>query len=171
MTFYDFEFCVPIVRHMTHTVVMLPERLFASLPFEQFPRLRVEGEIAEIPFEGAWQPTANGERYLMVPKRVLSEAGVGLGSMVDMRFRIGNQDAVDVPDALLVALENDDDALQKWETLTSGAKRSFAYRVNCAKTLPTIAKRVEEVIGMVCRGEFYNKNGNAAKTRTDKTDD
>jgi hypothetical protein len=167
MSYYHFECSVQIVRHNSFTVLFLPDAIARQLPFDRHPRLRVEGEIAEVPFEGAWQPASDSAHYLMVPKRVMAEAGVGPGSQVEMRFRIGDQDAVNIPDALQAALENDAVASLEWDKLTAGRKRSFSYRVSSAKTYTTIAKRLDEVIGMIVRGEFYAKGGKdsgAAKT-------
>lgn len=166
MPYFDFEFAGQIVRNAFYTVVLLPEEIARKLPFARFPRLRVEGELADMPFEGAWQPNGDGTRYLIVPKRILLEADVRLGSVVEVRFRIGDQDAVDMPVALKDALSSDEKALAEWEKLTSGRKRSFAYRVGNAKSPVTIAARVEEVVSMIRNREFYSKGGARTKSKS-----
>lgn len=166
MSYFDHAFSGPIVRNAFYTVVILPDNITESLPFDRYPRLRVEGEIADLPFEGAWQPNGDGTCYLIVPKRIMVDADLRLGSIVEVRFSIGDQNAVDIPTALEKALSSDEKALAEWGKLTSGRKRSFAYRVASAKSAGTIAARVEEVIGMVRNSEFYGKGGSKQKSKT-----
>ncbi|MEM6869113.1 MAG: YdeI/OmpD-associated family protein, partial [Cyanobacteria bacterium P01_C01_bin.121] len=63
-----------------------------------------------------------------------------------VRFRIADQDAVDVPEALQHALEQDEYAKAVWEKLTPGKRRGFAYRVSSAKTKQTQTRRALEVL-------------------------
>ena len=171
MAFFTHEFEAEIVRHrigsgarpVHYTVVYLPAELEAGLPFDAHPRLRVTGEIADVPVEGAWQPAGDGRRYLMVPKRVFAAAGVAVGDQVDVRFKIADQNAVEVPDALERVLSTDPELRAKWDALTAGKKRAFAHRVDSAKTEKTIAKRVEEVTGMLRQGLSYGKGGSVKK--------
>lgn len=171
MSFFTHEFEAEIVRHpigngprvVHYTVVYLPPELATDLPFKSHPRLRVTGEIADVPVEGAWQPAGDGRRYLMVPKGVFETAGVAVGDMVDVRFKVGDQNAVDVPDALHRALGADRDLADKWKALTPGAQRAFAYRVASAKTEKTIMKRVDEVAHMIREGLAYGKGGSTRK--------
>mgnify|MGYP001766017924 CR=1 FL=1 len=53
-------------RKVWYNVLLLPAAWESVLPFESFPRLRVKGEIADLPFEGAWIPTGDGRRYVIV---------------------------------------------------------------------------------------------------------
>jgi len=148
---YDFEgridrFGVGRERKVWYTVLFLPDGLATALPFGRFPRLRVEGEIADVPVAGAWMPTGDGRRYFIVSPRVLKDAGVGLGDLVEMRFGIADQDAVDVPAALADALVRDEGARAAWDALTPGRRRGLAHRVHGARTPETRARRVAEVI-------------------------
>jgi len=148
-------------RKVTYTVVMLPDDIAAKLPLDIHARLRVDGEIADVPFNGAWQPAGNGAHYLMAPKDVLSQAGVSVGDIVEVRFRVADQDAVDTPAALEAALFLDPDLRGRWEKLTPGQRRGFAYRVRSAKKPATVDKRVAEVVHMVRNGLTYGRGGKA----------
>ncbi|MEM9161646.1 MAG: YdeI/OmpD-associated family protein [Cyanobacteria bacterium P01_F01_bin.4] len=130
---------------MGYTVVYLPESLRAELPFDQYPRLRVDAEVAEYPIDGAFQP-GQGKYYLILSKRLLKQAGLALGDTVNVNFRIADQDAVDVPDELRIALQSNQTAQDGWDALTPGKRRGLAHRVSSARTAATRKKRVAEVI-------------------------
>ncbi|MEM8981122.1 MAG: YdeI/OmpD-associated family protein [Pseudomonadota bacterium] len=72
--------------------------------------------------------------------------GVALGDEVEVRFAVADQDAVNVPNALAEALETHGDLAEVWDSWTPGKRRGWAHRVASAKTAPTIAKRVDEVL-------------------------
>lgn len=167
MSFFPYSFETVITklaigngaRTVTYTVVLLPDEIRSDLPLQSHPRLRVDGEIANHPFNGAWQPAGGGAYYLMVPKDILREASLTIGSPVDVRFKIADQSHVDLPDALAGALEADPQLMRLWAALTPGKQRGFAYRVASAKTDATIHKRVDEVAHMVREGLSYGKGG------------
>lgn len=146
---FPFAFEARVEAHdfgrFAYTVVYLPEAMRAALPFDRHPRLRVEGEIADHPFEGAWQP-GQGRMFLMVPKAIQQEAGIGLGDEVEVRFRVADQDAVDVPVELRLGLAEDDAAEAAWRASTAGKRRGMAYHVASAKRATTRARRVAEVL-------------------------
>lgn len=148
---YAFEdaidrFGVGRTRKVWYSVLFLPPAIESTLPFARYPRLRVDGEIGDVPVTGAWMPTGDGRRYFIVAPRVFRDASVGVGSIVEMRFRIADQDAVDMPDALTVALSRDAAAAAGWAKLTPGKQRGFTHVIHGAKTVPTRARRVAEVI-------------------------
>ncbi|MEM9279857.1 MAG: YdeI/OmpD-associated family protein [Pseudomonadota bacterium] len=170
MSFFDFEFEGVISRHtihpksgsgrsVTYTVLYLPDHFVDCLPFVKFPRLRIDGEVSDLPVNGAWQPAGNRIYYFMIPKRVLKGADLTPGDITTMRFSIADQDAVDLPAVLSNHLNSDEALLEKWNELTPGKQRAFAYRVSTAKTAKTIMKRVEEVVQMVREGLSYGKGG------------
>ncbi len=49
--------------------------------------------------------------------------------------------AIDVCDEFLIALEQDPDAMERWEELTPGKQRSLAHHVSSAKREETRIKR------------------------------
>lgn len=167
MAFYTFNFEAVMVRHLigkgerklAYSVVLLPDGLRPELPFEEHPRLRVEGELNGHPFNGAWQPAGNGRYFLMVPKPIIKADGLSVGDDIELRFNIADQNEVAVPPALLAALRGQPDLLERWNQLTAGKQRGFAHRVASAKAASTIAKRVDEVVHMVREGLSYGKGG------------
>ncbi|MEM6599727.1 MAG: YdeI/OmpD-associated family protein [Cyanobacteria bacterium P01_C01_bin.69] len=156
MTDFPYIFDSPIVSHdwgkFSYSVVFAPEDVQAELPFDQFPRLRVEADVGNTPFSGAFQPV-NGRYYLLLSKRFLKLAGLELGDWVTVRLRIADQDAVNVPPALQRALEEDGHAKAMWEKLTPGKRRGLAYQVASAKTAPTQTRRAAKIIEKILLGE------------------
>lgn len=148
---YAFEgqidrFGVGKTRKVWYTVVFLPADIAAELPFAQYPRLRIDGEIADLPVAGAWMPTGDGRRYFIVAPRILRGAAVGAGDLVEMRFGIADQTAMDMPDALVRALSRNDAAAEAWNRLTPGKRRGMTHRVHAARTEPTRERRAAEII-------------------------
>ncbi|MEO1491517.1 MAG: YdeI/OmpD-associated family protein [Pseudomonadota bacterium] len=147
-----------IVRHdvgstrYAYTVVFVADEVAAGLPLAERPRLRVEGEIGDVPFEASLTPV-RGRWYILLSKTMLKSIGAAVGDTIPVRFTIADQDAVAVPDALRAALAEDDGARALWEAATPGKQRGLAYRVASAKTDPTRAKRIAEVFGIL-RGEL-----------------
>lgn len=160
MDYFDFEFSGQIERFnvgqtrvVAHKVLILPKNIARQLPFAKFPRLRVEGEIAEIPIRNAWIPTGDGRWYVIVSPEVLHDADVDVGSTVEMRFKIDDQDWVDVPAALEERLGKDHLATEIWAGLSAGKKRGYAHHVATAKTDTTQQKRVAEALGAIKAGQ------------------
>lgn len=141
-------------RVIWYTVLFLPPSLERKLPFQQFPRLRVEGEIADLPVEGAWMPTGDDRRYFIVAPRILKGAELGVGDIAEMRFAIADQNAVDVPPELREALAKDGAAQDAWDGLTAGKKRGLTHKVYAAKGADTRARRVSDVVTALTNGEI-----------------
>lgn len=135
-----------------YEVVWLTEDLATALPLDDYPRLRVAGEIAGMDFNGACMPSG-GRHYLMVPKAIRVKQGLGLGDVITLRFGVDDQDRVDVPPELADGLAEHEEVAEMWAALTPGKQRGFAHRVASAKTAPTRAKRVDEVIGHILDGK------------------
>lgn len=147
------RFGVGKTRKVWYTVLFLPPDLESELPFAIYPRLRVEGEIADLPVEGAWMPTGDGRRYFIVAPRVLKGATVGVGDMVEMRFGIADQTAVDVPADLAAALARCPKAQGAWLALTPGKQRGLTHRIHGAKALATRRRRTDAVIAILTGAE------------------
>lgn len=155
VTWFPHHFEGRVVHHdlgtYQYTVVFLPPDIAAELSFDATPRLRFTGEFNDLPFSGAWQPV-RGAWYVMLSKPLLREAGVGVGDLVQVRFRIEDPEAVDVPVALTQAIGEDEKASAAWASLSAGKQWAFAYRVAGAKSAPTSDRRISEVIAAF-RGE------------------
>ena len=143
------EFEAPIEYHdfgrMGYAVVYMPEDIQVKMPFDQYPRLRVDAEVAEFPIDGAFQP-GQGKYYLILSKRLLKRAGLTLGDIVNVNFRVADQNAVNLPNELDIALQGNPAAKTQWDTLTPGKQRGLAHRVSSARTTATKEKRVAEVL-------------------------
>ncbi|MEL7352054.1 MAG: YdeI/OmpD-associated family protein [Cyanobacteria bacterium P01_A01_bin.116] len=156
MSDFPFVFDSPLVQHdvgtYAYTVVFLPAEMTEELPFQDYPRLRIRGEVGGAPFSGAFQPV-RGRWYLLLSKQFRRKAKLEVGDWVSVRFQIEDQNAVDVPDELRLALAENKYAMDTWETLSAGKRRGLAYRVATAKTAPTRQRRVASVIEMLVLGE------------------
>ena len=108
--YYPNAFEAAIVHHNVgsyrYTVVFLDDSLVPQLPLDRYPRLRVSGEVGEVPFEGAFQPV-RGRWYVMLNKQLMSDGGFAIGDIVEVRFRVEDQEAVDVPAELTERLARD----------------------------------------------------------------
>ena len=152
--FFDYEFDSTVAYHdvgsdrYRYTVVYLPAELIAALPLDDHPRLRISGEVNDHPFEASLTPV-RGDWYILFSKKTLTAIDVWVGDDVSVRFSIADQDAVDVPDALQMALESDARMRTLWDALTPGKRRALAHRVSSAKTPTTQAKRIAEVFDII----------------------
>lgn len=138
-------------RKIWYNVLFLPPELRARLPFETYPRLRIEGEIADVPVANAFIPAGDGRNYVIIAPQVLRDTGLKLGDTAEMRFRIADQHHVDVPAVLQAALDRDADAASAWDCLTPGRKRMAVQHVLSAKSAPTRQRRLEEAVDAVIR--------------------
>lgn len=150
---------------LTYKVLFMPPHFEDDLPFDVYPRLRVEGEIADVPVRGAWMPVGDGRRYFIVSPEIKKQAGLDVGDLVEMRFRIDDQDHVDIPQSLERALSNDDVTNARWDELTAGKKRMFTFHVASAKTEPTAARRVAEAMEAIRRGITLRDLQNERKSK------
>lgn len=131
-----------------YTVVYLDPGLVAELPLRESPRLRIEADVSGVTFKGAWQP-AGGRWYLMLPKVPIRQAGLGIGSVVEVAFRVLPQDDVEIPPELMAALQADAQARQAWSALTAGQQRGLAHLVASAQRAPTRQARVDRVTAIL----------------------
>lgn len=149
MDFFPYGFETRIAHYdlgtYRYTVVWLDDDIAAELPFGDHSRLRITGEVADVPIEGAWQPS-RGRWFLMLSKPLLKATGKGVGDEVDVRFRLAPPDDLTLPEALQRALDADPEARAAFELQTLGKQRALAHRVGSAKGPGTIAKRVTEIL-------------------------
>ncbi len=148
---FETAVCIHPVGTYNYTVVFLDERLLSELPLKTNPRLRIEADISGVPVKGAWQP-ARGKWYLMLPKAPLKLAGISLGDVVEVAFKVLPQDDVDIPKELLELLAGDKHAKKSWDLLTAGKQRSLAYPIAAAKRAQTVTERLAYV-SQVLHGE------------------
>jgi hypothetical protein len=152
MPYFSHHFDAVIERHPVgaydYTVVFLPAEIAAELPFAESSRLRMEADVSGLQVKAAWQP-ASGRWYVMLPKGPLKEAGLAVGSHVEVSFRLVPQDHVDVPPELVDRLASEPTMQAAWQALTAGKQRAFAHMVGGAKMASTRAARVDAVQAML----------------------
>jgi Bacteriocin-protection, YdeI or OmpD-Associated/Domain of unknown function (DUF1905) len=148
MPYFDHHFEARIAKHPVgashYTVVYLDPAIAPSLPFAEHARLRIEADVAGIPLKGAWQP-ARGRWYLMLPKPALKAAGLRIGSVVEVAFKVIAQDDVDVPPELAALLSAKVRVRKAWDGLSAGKQRGLSHMVASAKRAETRAARVAQV--------------------------
>lgn len=156
MALFTHEFEAPLSSHgvgksrvIWYWVLFMPMQLAAELPLSKYPRLRVRGEIVDIPVSGAWMPTGDGRHYFIVSPAVRKGTRAGLGDMLDMRFIVDDQDRVDVPPALEDVLTTEPELLAVWQGLTPGKRRGLAHLVAQAKSSATVQRRVKDVMAVL----------------------
>jgi hypothetical protein len=140
-------------RKVWYTVLFLPQDIATGLPFDQHPQLRIVGEIADVPVKNAFISAGDGRYYVIVSPEVLKAAEVKRGDLVEMRFRVADQAAVDVPDVLTHALKRNRAAKTAWDALTVARRRGLAHHIVSAKTESTQARRVAAVIAAITDAE------------------
>lgn len=174
MTYFSHAFIGPISRFdvgrariVRYKVLFLPSSLQEELPFHEFPRLRVEGEIEGVPVRGAWMPAGDGRRYFIVSPAIKAATGLDIGADVEMRFRVDDQDSVDVPNSLERALDRDSSVQALWNTLSPGKRRMFAAHVASARSPETERRRVDEALHAIAAGlsirDYQRLNRNPQK--------
>lgn len=155
MPFYPHRFEAEIVHHdvgtYRYTVVFLDPALHGALPTGKARPVRVDGEVSEVGFEGAFQPVS-GRWYLMLSKKLLREGEMKLGDTVEVRFRLVDPDTVDVPLELQQALRSRAALRKAWQALTPGQQRGFCHHLTSAKRPATRQKRLAEILDAVEAG-------------------
>jgi len=150
MSFFTYEFIGEIDRHdygrMIYHIIFVPADIASGLPLKQYPRLRVSAEVNDFPLDGAFVPYGDGRWYLLINKRILKSLGLHFGDPVSVRFAIADQDAVDIPEVLQIALTDNEDFAERWAALTPGKQRGYAYRIGTAKRPETQEKRIIELM-------------------------
>lgn len=134
---------------MVYHIVYLPSDLQQALSFGPAGRLRVEVEIGEYGWKGAFTPAGDGRHYLLVNKTCLKSNRLKFGSPVEVSFRIDDPDRVVVPPELERALEENGQAARAWDGLTAGHRRGLCYRVDSARRPLTRVSRVAEVMAFL----------------------
>jgi hypothetical protein len=84
--------------------------------------------------------------FIFISKTLLRDIGAGLGDMVSVELRADpDPDFVEICEELQVALEQDDEAGDRFYAMTPGRQRSLAHYANSAKRVETRIKRSLEL--------------------------
>ena len=152
MAYFTHHFEATVSLHpvgtYNYTVVYLDSALHDELPLKITPRLRIEADISGVPVKGAWQPSG-GRWYLMLPRASMKQAGIGIGSVVEVAFKLLAQDEVDIPPELAGVLKKNPKVRKAWDALSAGKQRGLAYMVASAKRPETKCDRLERVCAIL----------------------
>ena len=157
MSFYKYSFEAPVERlaignkHKViyYNVILLPDWCAKELPFAEFPKLRIRGEVGDYPVRGAWNPVADGRKYFILSAKFLKTAGLSVGDLTEMRFNVDDQDFVDVPDELDAQLNLNESLREVWTSLSSGKKRFYCHQISSAKQAATRDRRLQMVLSQL----------------------
>ena len=145
---HDHEFEAPIEAvgygRATYHYLFFPDDVLKELPFGRRSKLRLEVSLGDLDLPMSLQPVM-GRKAVMVGRKTLKKLGLEPGEIVRVRFRVVDDDHVDVPEALTKLLDTDDDVRASWHDSTPGRRRGWAYMVSSAKRPETVAKRLKEV--------------------------
>ena len=160
MSFYahEFEASIEVLDWdgTRYTVIRLPAEVAADLPLDAHPRLRVEGEIGDVPMVWTWNPAPAvlGDGWFCYLSRAkLIERELAPDTVTSVRFNVADQDGVDVPGELMLALAGNADAKTAWDGLTPGRQRGLCHRVDSAKRQATRDKRATTIVAALARGD------------------
>ena len=148
--FYPYDFVTPVVRRHAGRSLMGPSlvldaEIARALPFDRYPRLRVNAELNGMPHEGAWVPLA-GVHRMMLSKRVLAALGVGEGDAVHVAFELADQEGLPPMPEIDEALAEMPDLQEAWAAMPIGKRRSWAYRIAKLKSAEAKARNVAKLI-------------------------
>lgn len=123
--------------------------------------VRVKTLINGVAADRALLPTKSGYHMLVFGGDLRKKAGIKrVGDMVEVELWLDPEpDRIDIPEALAETLDFIPEMKVAWDKLTPGMKRNMCYWVGSAKTEPTQAKRVAELLRRFEAGDFQVGKG------------
>jgi len=127
--------------------------------------VRVKTLINGVAADRALLPTKSGYHILVFGGDLRKKAGIKrVGDMVKVELWLDPEpDRIDIPEALAETLDFIPEMKAAWDKLTPGMKRNMCYWVGSAKTEPTRAKRIAELLRRFETGYFQVGKGPDAK--------
>ena len=111
----------------------------------------------------ALQNHADGGSFIIVGGDLLKTCGLKLRSTVTVSLAPDPEpDALDLPEAFALVLEQDDEARGRWETFPIGRRRSLLHYITSAKQEATQIKRACELAEKIRTHTLY---GDRTKAR------
>jgi Bacteriocin-protection, YdeI or OmpD-Associated/Domain of unknown function (DUF1905) len=136
----------------TLCVVYLDRQCASKHGVEIGSRQRVAGEIDDVPFDLAWQPTKEGTHFLMVSPALRKQIGKSFGETISIRFNLVDEARTVIADELALALRANSHAKAIWESFSPGKQRSLNQLVASAKQSSTRASRAEKLLEQLVVG-------------------
>ncbi len=129
--------------------------------FSKRGEVRVKCLINGVAADRALMPTKSGYHILVFGGDLRKKAGIRqVGDLVKVELWLDPEpDRINIPEALAETLEFLPEMKAAWDKLTPGMKRNMCYWVGSAKTEPTQAKRVAELLRRFEAGDFQVGKG------------
>lgn len=109
---------------------------------------RVIGSVNGVPVQRTLQPNGDGTHYLIINKRMRSEAGIEEGEEVTVVIEPdGEPEELELPEELAVVLDMDEDARARYERQTPATRRSMIQWIDSAKRPETRERRAVDLLG------------------------
>jgi hypothetical protein len=124
----------------------------AKLPFDphetwkQMVRLRVRGVVQGVEFRTSLFPIPEGGLCVMLNKKVLSKAGLALGSVAEITLRPDLEDRpAELPDELAELLEEEEGLRDFYDSFSEAMRREIGKWINDVKSEASRVKRCEQM--------------------------
>ena len=144
----EHEFAAPVLRFieggMTWHYIPFPDDV--ANRFEEAGVRRLLVTINGRLYNRAIQRNKSGERYVIASRRLLRDVGAEFGQTVVLEVEPDpDPDNPEIPAELEIALDQDDEAGERFYEMTPGKRRGLAHYVDSAKRPETREKRALEV--------------------------
>lgn len=118
--------------------------------------VRVKCLINGVATDRALMPTKSGLHIIILGGEIRKQAGITKpGDLVHIELWLDPEpDRIVIPEALAETLDFLPEMKAAWDKLTPGMKRSMCHWVGSAKTEPTQAKRIAELLRRFEGGDF-----------------
>ena len=120
------------------TVVFIPDKVVKALPKG---RIRTKGTINGVPFSLAPLHRKDGSRFFSVSASLRRAAKIKVGDTVKIAFKLVDPSVVDIPEELQAVLEQDDKAMEVWNSFIAGLQRSLIHYVTSVKSVDSRINR------------------------------
>lgn len=142
-----FEFVAPVLQQdegLRFHYLPLPDDVVGA--FDRAGVRRVVAVLNGTPFRRAIMRTDEHGPHLVTGQIILREIGARLGEPVMIELSPDPEpDLVEVPEELEVALDQDEEAAERFYAFSPGKQRSLALYVSQAKRVETRVKRAVEL--------------------------
>ena len=118
--------------------------------------VRVKGLINGVAVDRALMPTKSGYHIIILGGDIRRAAKIKkVGEPVKVEVWLNTEPAkLDIPEELAETLDFIPEMKAAWDKLTPGMRRNMCYWVGSAKTTPTKAKRIAELLRRFENGHF-----------------
>ncbi len=130
--------------------VVVPLRV--SKVFGRRGNIPVRGKLNDVSISGTLVPAGNGHHRFYINGEMRKKAKVGAGDEITLSLEFDNEPRIlPVPEALRLALENDEEAEEAWGNLTPSRRKEILTYLNWLKTPDALERNVRKVITIIKR--------------------